>query len=75
MEGVVFIFLSVFVVHVCVLFIYIISISIIHVSHEEPSLIAANQSADIWLLQVSNFYKEKTLRKVNLEYQWIIHSV
>ena len=50
---------------VCVLFIYTISISINCVSREQPSLIPYSiLSTDIWLLQVNNFYKEKTLRKV-----------
>ena len=44
-----------------VLFIYTISVSIIRVSREEPSLVAT----DIRLLQVKNFWKEKTLWKVN----------
>ena len=52
---------------VCVLFVYIISISIICVSQEEFSLIAY-----VWLLQVSNFWKEKTSWKVNFWCQWII---
>ena len=54
-------------------FYYTLSISIICVSQEEPSLIASNQQ--IYELQVSNFWKEKTLWKVNFGYQWIIYSV
>ena len=57
---------------VCVLFIYTISISIVCVLQEEPNLIASNQQ--IWLLQANNFWREKTLWKVNFWYQWIIDS-
>ena len=58
---------------VCVLFIYTISISIICVSQEEPSLIASNQK--IYDLQVNNFWKEKALRKLFFWQQWITHLI
>ena len=58
---------------VCVLFIYTISISIICASQEELSLIPPNQQ--IWLLQVNNFWKEKTLWEVNFWYQWMIYLI
>ena len=58
---------------VCVLFIYTISITTICVSQEEPSLITSNQQMNN--LQVNNFWKEKTLWKVNFWYHWIIHLI